>query len=169
MADDDDGIGEVGEIVFEPEDGIEVEVVGRLVEEEVVGVAEECLREKDFDLLLTGEVLHELVVEVFLDAETAEEVGGVAFCRPSAHLAELFLELCYLVAVGVGEVGLGVELVFALHVVPQLFMADEDGVEDGVLVEGEVVLDQYGESFAWCHFDEALGGVELSGEDFEES
>ena len=39
------GVFEVAEVVFEPFDGFEVKVVGRLVEKEVVGFAEQGLRQ----------------------------------------------------------------------------------------------------------------------------
>ena len=47
MGDEDDGIGALGEKLFEPLDGAYVEVVGGLVEEEKVGLLEEELGELD--------------------------------------------------------------------------------------------------------------------------
>ncbi len=169
VRDDDDGIGEVGEVFFEPEDCVEVEVVGGFVEEEVIGVAEEGLCEEYLDFLLTGEVFHQLVMKFFFDAETAEEVGGVAFGIPSVHFGKFFFELAEEDSVFVVKVGFGIEFVFLLHVVPQLFVSDKNGVEDRIFVESEVVLDEDRQTFAGSHFDASFGGVEFAREYFEES
>ncbi len=55
---------------------------------------------------------------VFLDSEAGEEGGGVAFGVPSFELGEFLLEFGGAYAVGVGEIGLGVDSVFLLHDVP---------------------------------------------------
>ena len=54
----EDSILAVGEILFEPSDSVEVEVVGRLIEEEVIGITKKSLGKKDTHLFLTTEVLH---------------------------------------------------------------------------------------------------------------
>ena len=65
------GLFQIAKIFFQPLYGIKVEVVGRLVEQQVVRLAEERLREQYADLLLTAELLHQFVVQVFLDAQSA--------------------------------------------------------------------------------------------------
>ncbi len=61
---DDDEAAVVGaEIILEPVDGIEIEVVGRLVEQEDAGVAEEGLSEQDADFLAALELTHLALVQ----------------------------------------------------------------------------------------------------------
>ena len=59
---------EVGKIIFEPHNGFKVEVVGRLVEQEVVGMSEEGFRQQYAHFLFTAQVFHQHVVLLFLDA-----------------------------------------------------------------------------------------------------
>ena len=106
------GVFKFREIVFEPCHGVEVEVVGRLVEQKVVGVAEKGLGKQHAHLFVTRKVAHEHVVAVLLDAEAAQQGCGVALGVPSLELGKFFLQLRGADAVGVAEVGLGVESIF---------------------------------------------------------
>ena len=51
MGYNDDGIVKVDQEFFEPFDRREIQVVGRLIEEQDVRVSKKCLSKKDFDLL----------------------------------------------------------------------------------------------------------------------
>ena len=68
MGYDDDGILEVDEELLEPLNGVQVEVVGRLVEEQDVRVTEQCLREEDLDLFGALQLVHLLIVELGANA-----------------------------------------------------------------------------------------------------
>ena len=99
-------------------------------------------------------------MKVFLDAESAEEHGSVTLGVPALHLGELILQLRHTVPVLIAEVGLGIEGVLLLHDCPEYAMPHQDGVHDGVFVEGVVILAQHGEAFAWAEGDGATGWVE---------
>ena len=159
---------EVGQVVFEPHHRFEVEVVGRLVEQQVVGVAEEGLGQQHAYLLLTTQVLHEHVVLLLLDAQTAQQRGGVALGIPPFEFGELLFEFGGPYAVGIAEIGFGIEGVLLLHDVPQYGVAHEYGVDDGKLVEGKVVLTQYREPFARSQRDGTVRGFELVAQDTHE-
>ena len=168
MADHEDRILEIGEIIFEPCDSLEVEVIGRLVEQQIVGVAEESLGEEYADLLVGAHVLHEHIVAVFLDAEAGEERGGVALGVPAFEFGEFLLKFGGADAVGVGEVLLGIDGILLLHHVPEDGMSAEDSLNDGAFVEFEVVLREDREAFAGTEGDGAVSGGELAGEDAHE-
>ena len=68
MGYDDDGVLEVDEKLLEPLDGVQIEVVGRLVEEQDVRITEQRLREEDLNLLGALQLVHLLVVELCADA-----------------------------------------------------------------------------------------------------
>ena len=88
VRDGDDGAVVAGEEVFEPVDGLEVEIVGGLVEEESFGVAEESLGEEDADLLAALELGHLALVEFVGDVEALEEDGGVGFGFVAVFVAD---------------------------------------------------------------------------------
>ena len=92
-------------------------------------------------------------MEVLLDAEAAQEHGGIALGIPALHLGELVLELGDAVAVLVVEVRLGIEGVLLLHDGPEDAVPHQHRIHDGVLVEGIVVLAQYREALAGAEGD----------------
>ncbi len=134
----DDGTRVGREVLLQPEDGLGVEVVGRLVEEQQVRLLQEQLAQRDAATLTTGEVgdravrrraaqgvhrLLELGVEV-------PRVGVVDLLLELAHLlherVEVRVGLAHLLGDGVEPVELGLDLAGALL----------DVAEDGlVLVE----------------------------------
>ena len=59
----------LAQVLLQPLNGIQVQVVGRLVQQQVVGVTEECLCQHHAHLFLTREFAHQLVVLVLLDAQ----------------------------------------------------------------------------------------------------
>ena len=89
----------LAEIVLQPLHGIEVEVVGRLIEEQVVGLAEERLGQHDTHLLIVGKLRHLLLVQIFRHAEVLQQLCGIALGLPAVHLCKLLLELRGAVAV----------------------------------------------------------------------
>ena len=104
VGDHDDDVGELDEELLQPGDGGEVEAVGRLVEEQDVGVAEEGLREEDADLHPLVDLPHELLVQGLRRAQAGEERRRLGVGLPPAQLGELRFQLARAHAVGLGEV-----------------------------------------------------------------
>ena len=73
VADHKHRVFEVCEIILEPCYRFEVEVVGRLVEQQVIGISEECFGKKNTHLFLTAQIRHHHIMFVFFDAETTEQ------------------------------------------------------------------------------------------------
>ena len=154
--------------VLKPFYSVEVEVVGRLVEQQVVGVAIECLSQHDTHLLLTCQFRHHLIVQVFLNAQTRQELGCIALGIPSIEFGKLLLQLCSTDAILVAEVRLGVEGILFLHDFPKHRMTHHHGVDDRAVVELEVVLRKHGEAFARAERDGSFGGFEFTADGFEQ-
>ena len=166
VRDGDDRAVVAGEEVFEPVDGVEIEVVGGLVEEQGLGVAEERLREEDADLLAALELGHLALVELVGDVEALEKDGGVGFGLVAVFVADDAFELAEADAVFVGHLGLGVDDLALFERGPEGLVAHDDGVDDAVGVEVVLVLPEDAELFGAD--DGALLGVELAGEDLHE-
>ncbi len=81
----------VGEPLLEPDDRLDVEVVGRLVEEQHVGVEGEDAGEGDAHLPAAAEALGGAVVGVGADAEAGENRLGAGFQVVAAAVLELLL------------------------------------------------------------------------------
>jgi hypothetical protein len=103
---------------------------------------------------------------IFGDVEAVEEDGGVGFGGVAVLVADDAFELAEAHTVGVGEFGLLVDAVALFEGGPEGLVAHDDGVDDAIGVEGELILAEHAE-LAGAD-DGALLGVELAGEDLHE-
>ena len=115
-------------------------MVGRLVEQQRFGLAEERLREQDAHLLSALQLAHLALVQRIRNVEALEEHGGVAFRRVAVLFADDALELAETHAVLVRHLGLLVQRVAFGQRAPQPMVAHDHGVDDAVAVEGELIL-----------------------------
>ena len=153
---------DLSEIVLQPFHGVEVEVVGGLVEQQVVGFSEEGFCQHDAHLLVVGEGGHLLVVGILLHAEVLQQLGCVALSLPSVHLGKLLFELGCAVAILLGHLCLRVESLALLHVVPERLMTHENGVHHAVCVILKVVLLEHRQAFAWAHLHSSFVWLQVS-------
>ena len=143
MGYNDDRAEVLREEVLQPGYRLNVEVVGRLVHEDYVGISEQALRKQNLDLLVTGQGIHLLVENLLRQTQTLYQLGSVGLSLPAVQLCELGLQLGSAGAVLLGEILLGVERVLLLHDVVQALVAEDNGVLHGVVVERVVILAQH--------------------------
>ena len=84
---------EPAEELFEPDDGLDVEVVGRLVEEERVGAHEEDAGQRDAHLPPAGELADVVVHDLGAEAEAGEDLLCARLQRVAAQLVEAGLRV----------------------------------------------------------------------------
>ena len=113
VADDQRGMRIFLEPRFEPQRAFEVEIVGRFVEEQHVGLGEQRCRQRDAHAPAAGELRHRTMQVGLGETEPAEDFSGsrrcavgVDFVEPRIDFRELF---------GLGGFELGIER-FALRV-----------------------------------------------------
>ncbi len=158
----------MSKIILQPVHGIEIEVIGGLIEEQSAGIAEERLREEHANFLTASQLAHLALLQRALYTETVEKNAGIRFGCVAAFFADDAFKLTETHAVRVGEslVGLGVERVAFPQGVPEEFVAHDDGIDYAKVVEGELILAQD------AHFlgrgDGAFGGLEFAGENLHE-
>ena len=70
MGHHDDRIVEIDQKFFQPCDGIEIQMVGRLVEQQDIRVAKESLSEEYLHLLITVQILHITIMKLRSDPQT---------------------------------------------------------------------------------------------------
>jgi hypothetical protein len=109
VRDGDDGAVVTNEKVLEPVDGLQVEVVGGLVEEECFGVAEERLSEENANLLTALQLGHLALVEFVGDIKALEEDCCVGLGLVPIFIADNAFEFAEARAVFVGHLGLGID------------------------------------------------------------
>ena len=88
VGDGDEGAIVVEQEVLEPVDGVEIEIVCGLVEEEGFGFAEEGLGQQDANFLAALELGHAAFVEGLGDVQTIQEHGGVGLGGVAVFVAD---------------------------------------------------------------------------------
>ena len=132
MGDDEDRAGIGAQVAFEPVDGLGVEMVGRLVEQQKIGLLEKQAAERDAAPLAAGELRHVGIVR--RAAKRVHRLLDLALEIPQALGLDLVLETRHLVGglVGIvhGELVVAVEdrLLF-LHAEHRVALHVERGVE----------------------------------------
>jgi hypothetical protein len=133
VGDDQDGVGVLDEVGFQPERAFEVEVVRGLVEEEEVGLGEEDGGQGHAHPPAAREVGAGLARLLVGEAQALEDGGGARLAGPGVDVGEAGLDLGDAVGV-LGGVGFA-EQGLALGV------GCEDGVQEGDVVAGNLLRD----------------------------
>ena len=168
MADDNHRIGEIQQEVFQPADGLNIQVVGRLVQQQDIRAAEQRLRQQNLDLLTAVQFAHQHMLHIQADAQTGEDHLRVAFGLPAIQLGELTLQLAGTFAVFIGEVLLGIEFVLFTHDLIEAAVAHDDSLQNLEIIKLEMVLAK--DSHALAGGDHNIAGrrFQFAGEDLEE-
>ena len=163
------GVLELAQVLFQPLYSLQVKVVGGLVKQQVVGIAEQSLCQHHAHLLLAGEFSHQLVVQSLLDAKAGKQASCIALSSVAAHLGKLVLQFCHSDTVLVGEVGLAVKSLTLLHHLPHGGVSHQNSIQYGFLVVLEVVLRQHGQTLAGAQFHCALCRFQLATDGLQQS
>ena len=126
--------------ILKPLDGLNVQMVGGLVQQDDVRLAEQRLGQQHLHLFLGGQAGHFAVQNIVGEAKALNEPGHVGFGLPAAHFGKFGLQLAGLHAVLVGEVLFFIEGVLLLHHVIEALVAHHHRIQHGVGVILEVVL-----------------------------
>jgi len=133
VRDDDQHAFVLVQIFLQPMNRIEVEVVGRLVEQQRGRRTEERLRQEHANFLSALKLAHFAFVKIALDAEAVEQRARVGFGGVAALFTDNTFELAETHAVSVGEflVRLFVECVALLQRLEQLRVDAQRMIERG--------------------------------------
>ena len=126
--------------LLEPQNRVDVQAVGRLVQQEDVRFAKNRLGQQHADLVTVVKVPDQNVVAGHGNTQPTQELTRLSFGFPAVELAELSLQLRRTHPVRLVEARLRVQRIFLLHDRIQAPMPHQHGGQRIELVEGEVVL-----------------------------
>ena len=155
------GVFEVGKVFFEPGHCFHIEVIGRLIQQQVVRISVQGLCQHHTYLFLTAQLTHQCIMLVFLNAQSAQQHGRVTLRVPSVQLGKTFFQFGNFQSVFVCEIFFGIQHFALFHYVPQHGMTHHYGIHYGKGVPLEVILAQYGEAFAGAQGNRTGSGIQI--------
>ena len=107
-------------------------------------------------------------MELLSYTELTEQRGRIAIRRITTHFTKFALQFTYSHTVLLGKIGLCIDLLTLLGDSPQFGMSHHHGIQNGLLIELELVLFEHSHTLAGCDLHGSLIGFDLSAEDLEE-
>ena len=152
----------LAQISLKPLNRVEVEIIRRLIEQQVVRIAKKSLCQHHTHLLLARELAHELIMLILLYTQTAQQSRSIALRRVSAHLGKLVLKLSHTNTVLVRKVRLRIQSLTLLHNLPHRCMPHENRVEHRLLIILEVILTKHTQTLASPKLHTTLSRLQLT-------
>ena len=168
MADDDHGGVRLVQHTLQPMDGVDVQVVGRFVEQQHVGVRKQRLRQQHAQLEAGRNFAHGAVVQFGANASVRQDAGRTAFGVVAAVLGKLPFQFRGAHVVVVGGIRIGVEAVTLGHGGPHLAVALHDCVDDALVLVAELVLAQLTQPHACLQHDFTRALLQIAAQDLHE-
>ena len=110
----DDRVVKVDQEFFQPLNGGKIQMVGWLVQEQDIRIAEKCLGQQYLYLQASVEILHIRIVVFCIHSQAVEQGSGIRLGLPAVHLSEFTFQLAGADPVFVGKIFLGIDGVFFL-------------------------------------------------------
>jgi len=147
VGDDDHRRITIVQHIFQPANGIDVEVVGRFVEQQDVRVGEQRLAEQHAQLPAGSDFAHRAVVLFGGDTNAQQQLASAGFGGVAIVFTDLAFELGGAHVVVFAGFGIGVDRVAFLDRVPQFFVAHHHHVEHAHVFVGKLILLEVGHAF----------------------
>jgi len=147
---------------LQPVDRVEVEVVGRLIEQQCEGMSEQGLRQQHANFLAALQFAHFSVVQFVGNIEPLQQNRSIRFGGVAVLFANDAFQLAELHSVFIRKFRLGMNPIALFHRGPQALVAHHHGIDDTVGVKGKLVLAQHAELLR-TH-DGPLLGIEFAGQ-----
>ena len=153
--------------ILQPHHRGQVQVVGGLVQQNHVRVAEQGLGQQHLHLQPGVDLAHQTLMEIHVHPQPLEDAARVALGLPAAQLREFLLQLCGPDAVLIGEVLLVIDGVLLLAAVVEPLVAHDHRVQHRVIIVQALVLLQHRHPLFGRQGHAAGGGLQLAGENFD--
>ena len=168
MGDDDHGGIALVEHRFQPADRVDVEVVGRFVQQQHVRVREQRLRQQHAQLPAGRDVAHRAAVLLGRNADAQQQFTGTCLGGVAVVFGVLGLQVGGLHVVVVRGFRVGVDGVALLCGGPHFGVAHHHHVQHAHVFIGELVLAQLTEAHARFQHHVASARLQIAAQDLHE-
>ena len=167
MRNDNDRIFKIDQKLFEPANRIEIQVVGRLVEEKNVRIAEQSTCQKHFDFFTSGKFAHFFVMKFGVNIQSVQKSSSIGLSFPSVHGSKFAFQFAGTDSVFLGKIFFCVNGIFFFHDVIKTLVSHDDSVKDNAVIVFEVILFQHGKALTGGDADIALCRLQFSGKNLQ--
>ncbi len=154
-------IGKISKEIFQPVDGLDIQMVRRLIQEQDIRASEKRLRQKHAHLLLRGQLRHRQRMLFIRDAKAIQQSCRLRLGLPSVQLRELRLQFRDLHAVRIRKIRLRIKRFLLIHDLDQTLMPHEHRAKHLIFIIGIVILLQDRDALPRRDLDTALGRFQL--------
>ncbi len=168
MRNDDHGRIALIEHVFEPADRIDVEVVGRLIQQQHVGVGKQRLREQHAQLPAGCDPAHGAVVLVDRNADTEQQFARAGLGGVTVVFGKARFQVSRAHIVVVGGFRVRVDRVALRHRLPHLGVPHHHHVQHAHFLVAELVLLELAQTHVGLEHHGAARGLQIAAEDLHE-
>ena len=151
--------------LLQPANGIDVQVVGRFVEQENVRVGKQRLRQQHTQLPAGCNFAHRAVVLLYWNTHAKQQFTGASFRRVTVHFAVFHFQIGYFIAIFFAHFRQSIDAVALLLHFPQLFMPHDHRIQHGVLFKGKLILTQFTNALIWIDRNVAQRRLKVAAED----
>ena len=154
---DDHGAVALVQHLLQPADSVDIQVVGRFIEQQNIGVGEQRLRQQHAQLPARRDFAHRAVVLLHRNAYAQQQFAGARFGGVAIHFAILHFQVGDLVAILFAHFRQRIDAVALLLHLPQFVMSHNDGVQHAEFFKRELILTQLTDTFVRIAGDVAGG------------
>ncbi len=147
MRDDDHGAVTLVQHLFQPANGVDIEVVGRFVEQENVGISKQRLSQQHTQLPARSNFTHRAVVLFHWNSHAKQQFTSASFRRVTVHFAVFHFQIGHFIAVFFTHFRQSIDAVTLLLHFPQLFMPHDHRIQHSELFKGKLILTQLTNAF----------------------
>ncbi len=165
MRNDDHGAVAIVEHALEPADGVDIEVIGGLVEQHDIGICEQRLRQQHAQLPARRDSRHRPGMLFQRNIQTQQQLTCTGLGAVAVQLGELDFQLRHLHAFCLAHLRQRIDAVALLLDGPQLFMPHDDGIQHAEFLEGELVLAQLAKTLVGIDRDITGSRLQIAAED----
>ena len=153
---------------FQPANGIDIQVVGRLVQQQNIRITKQRLRQQHAQLPTRCHLAHRARVLFDRNANAHEQFAGACFTGVPVEFGELDFEFSDSHAVFFAHGVLRVQPIARFFHSPQFLVPHDHRVQNALFFKRELILAQNPEPFFGIERYIAVGGFKFAAEDFHQ-
>ena len=155
--------------VLQPVNGSQIQMVGRLVQQQNIWIAKESLCQKYTHLQGRIQLRHLLVVVLLTNTQAIQQLGCIRLSIPAVQLSKFSLQLTSTDTIFITEIWLSINSILFVHNVYQMLITHNNSTKNLILIKGKVILLQHRHTLARSNINRSLGRLNITTQKLQKS